>query len=100
MNKVKLYVIEALAKRLPPCDVIVHQLSDSMDHKLTIRERIRVRVHLWVCVWCTAYGEQIKFISKAMRHWRDNTEKVPVPEGRLSTAAAERIKRAMRDYES
>jgi predicted anti-sigma-YlaC factor YlaD len=45
----------------------VHQLtSESLDRRLTLRERVRVRLHLMVCEACTAFGAQMQLLRRAM----------------------------------
>ena len=54
-------------RRLKPCREIVLLLSESMDRRLTPGERLELRLHLFVCAWCSRYLKQIKFLRWALR---------------------------------
>ncbi len=65
-RRFKLWVIDLIAYRLPPCDVITEQLSKARLGKLSLKERILVRLHLTVCDWCTNYKKQIGIIDRTL----------------------------------
>ena len=65
-RRFKLWVIDLIAYRLPPCEVITEQLSRARLGKLSLKERILVRLHLTVCDWCTNYKKQIGIIDKTL----------------------------------
>lgn len=95
-GKIKQSIVFWIAHRLPPCDVVIKQLSDSLDRKLPLRDRIKIKLHLMVCVWCVRYGEQIQFVRTAARnlgHLHDQGE--AAPKRRLSSAARERLKKTL-----
>jgi len=35
-------------------------MSESLERRLSIRERLGLRLHLLVCAWCALYLKQIK----------------------------------------
>lgn len=77
-----------LLRRLPPCQQMAETISQSMERKLTLRERTNMKLHLWVCAWCQWYLEHLHIIRDAAR------AKAADPSGpSLSTEARERIKR-------
>jgi len=43
-------------------------MSDSLDRRLTIRERISVGIHSIVCEACVRYLAQVRIIRKAVVH--------------------------------
>ena len=43
-------------------------MSQSLDRRLTFRERLQVRLHLWVCVWCIRYLAQMKLVRKSLAY--------------------------------
>jgi hypothetical protein len=51
-----------LLRRLPVCQEIVKTISRSMEERLTLRERLTVRAHLWICAWCQWYLEHLQLI--------------------------------------
>jgi hypothetical protein len=54
------------------CRQATELLSQALERRLTIGERLRLRVHLVVCVGCRVTGEQFRFLREAMRRhpWR------------------------------
>jgi hypothetical protein len=45
---------------------MVSLMSESMDRRLGIRERLELRLHLIVCTWCARYLNQIKFFRELL----------------------------------
>ena len=68
-KKIKQAFMFRLARRLPDCKTITPTLSESLDRRFSLREKIIMRLHLLTCSFCTRYVDQIKFLSDAMhRH--------------------------------
>lgn len=67
MKKIKDKLFYWLVSVMPPCDVIVRQLSDSCENRLKVIDNIKLNIHLKTCPWCTNYGHQIRFISEVMK---------------------------------
>jgi hypothetical protein len=44
-------------------------ISLSMDQKLPLITRIRMRLHYGICVWCERYAQQIAFLRTAARRF-------------------------------
>jgi hypothetical protein len=42
-------------------------MSESLDRRLTLRERIALKLHLAVCAWCVQYLQQITIVRKLLR---------------------------------
>jgi len=83
-----------LLRRLPTCKQTVEVISQSMERRLTLREQVLLKLHLWVCLWCLWYLEHLQVMRNTMRAHADDPPEMSLPnlEG-LSTAARERIKR-------
>ena len=65
-------------------------ISESLDRKLRLTERIKLKLHLLVCAWCVQYMLQIKLIRSALRlQEKDHSG------GSLSNEARERICRSL-----
>ena len=76
LEKIKPAIIYRLARRLPDCKTITPTIGESLNRRLSLREKIVMRLHLWTCDKCARYLEQIKFLSKAMdKHEERLTEK-------------------------
>jgi len=42
-------------------------MSESMERRLTLRERINVKLHLWICLWCVWYIEHLQLLRTTIR---------------------------------
>ena len=47
------------------CKEVSQLASESLDRKLTLKERIGLRFHLMMCKLCTRYVRQLKFMHHA-----------------------------------
>lgn len=67
-----------------------------MERPLTLRERVLLKLHLWVCVWCLWYLEHLQMMRDTLR-FQENENAGPdvSPATRLSDEARERIKRSL-----
>ena len=85
-----------LLRRLPTCQQTVQKLSQSMDTKLSLRDRINVKLHLWICAWCHWYLEHLHLIRDTARAKGADTADVSSVSGAsLSPEARERIRRKL-----
>ncbi len=55
------------------CKEVTHLLSDGLDRKLTIGERINLEMHLAMCKGCTNYRKQMGFLREACRKYVGKT---------------------------
>ena len=93
-DKVKHSIRYWLLRRLPTCKQTVQIMSESMERRLTLRERINLKLHLWVCLWCVWYIEHLKLLRTTIRSKAEqepNLDSSSLPS--LSTEARERMKR-------
>ena len=81
-----------LLRRLPNCQNTVETISQSMERRLSLPERFKLKLHLWICAWCQWYLEHLQLIRAAAR---SHAEEAPnlVTGGTLSDEARERIRR-------
>ena len=63
-----------------------------MERPLTLRERIDLKLHLWICAWCQWYMEQLHVIRDAARARADELPDF-MSSAKLSNEARERIRR-------
>jgi hypothetical protein len=80
---------------LPPCKEIVKIISASLDRRLTLRERMILKIHLMACKPCANYLEQSHILSHAAHHIDDDL-KNELYSGHLSDEARDRIKNILR----
>jgi hypothetical protein len=52
------------------CKQATELISQSQDRALTLNERIRLKLHLLICVGCDNCNKQMSFIHKAMEQFR------------------------------
>jgi len=85
-----------LLRRLPPCKETVKVISQSLERPLSVRERVLLKLHLWVCIWCVWYLEHLQIMRDTMR---ENASELPELDSLstpgLSPEARERIKQAI-----
>src|SRR5260370_4360179 len=87
--------VKFIGKRTPKCREVVRILSQSMDSKLSLTMRIKLRLHYLICALCQRYEKQLhelrKFASSVPDHVDDFSADT------LSPAAKERLKEALRE---
>jgi putative zinc finger protein len=81
-------------RRLPACQQIVETISQSMERPLSLRERINLKLHLWICAWCQWYMEHLHIIRETARSKADEPPEIISSQG-LSNEARERIRRRL-----
>ena len=93
-DKLKHAVRYWLLRNLPACQQTVETISQSMERPLTLTERVKLKLHLWICVWCQWYLEQLLLIRNASRA---QAAKAPdlMTNATLSNDARERIRRRL-----
>ena len=93
-DKLKHAVRFWLLRTLPTCQQTVETISQSMERRLTLDERVKVKLHFWICVWCQWYMEHLQLIRKTSR-----AQAAEAPElmtgATLSNEARERIRRRL-----
>ena len=68
--------------------------SESQERALTFWERLRLRFHCRMCVWCGGHDTDIKAVREACRHEADDES----PTEELSPQARERIMKLVREH--
>jgi hypothetical protein len=86
-----------LLHRLPTCEAILPVLSQSLERRLGLRERIVVYFHLLVCVWCQWYLDHLMMLSSTAREYgRAERAEDLSASARLAEEARERIRKRLR----
>ncbi len=93
-EKLKMRLVYFLARRLPPCDLMVPLASEARERTLTLRETITLKLHLFTCEACRRYVAQIERMSRMFKPQIEENVAVE-PAVKLSTEARERIKSAL-----
>ena len=56
-----------LLRRLPTCKQTTEIISQQMERSLSLRERMLLKLHLWVCAWCQWYLEHLQIMRNTLR---------------------------------
>jgi hypothetical protein len=92
-NRFQTALVKFIGKRTPKCREVVRILSQSMDSKLSLIMRIKLRLHYLICAWCQRYDKQLhelrKFTSSVPSHLDDFSADT------LSPLAKQRMKEAL-----
>lgn len=51
----------------PSCQDMARLCSKSLDQKLTLGERMRMRMHGWICSWCIDYSDQVHKVNQSVK---------------------------------
>jgi hypothetical protein len=94
--KLKDTMIFWLARRLPTCKEVTRMASDSMERKLSWRQRLDMRLHLLICALCMRYVKQLQFMHDAVRHHAAEIEKGGAAASALSNETRARIKSSLK----
>lgn len=94
-DKLKHAIRYWLLRKLPTCQQTVEKISQSMERKLTLRERIDLKLHIWICAWCQWYLEHLQIIREAARAKGAESPDLESMSPSLSSEARERIKRKL-----
>jgi hypothetical protein len=82
-------------RKLPTCRAMMPLMSESLERRLTVRERMVLRLHLAVCIWCEWYLEKLHELRSLSRARGEVRDAEPARSTTLSTEARERIKRRL-----
>lgn len=77
----------------PTCKEATRLQSDALDQSLPWRQRFGLFLHLLICKWCRRYGRHLGFLRTAAKKC---AELEPEPVEKLSPAARERIRQALK----
>ena len=75
---------------------MVPVMSESLERRLGLVERTKLRLHLLVCAWCARYLKQIMLLRQAVsqREFRADDEASPL---KLTGEARQRISESLRN---
>ena len=88
-----------LLRRLPPCKQAVQVISQSFERRLSLRERVTLKLHLWVCIWCQWYLEHLAIMRNSIRQKGAEIPEMDFQSApTLSLEARERITRRLTEH--
>lgn len=63
-----------------------------MERSLSLREKVLLKLHLWVCMWCQWYMEQLQMMHDSLRVQGERATEEEIPTPGLSDEARARIR--------
>jgi hypothetical protein len=94
-NRFQTILVKFIGKRTPKCREVVRILSQSMDSKLSLTMRFKLRLHYLICAWCQRYEKQLHVLRKIASSAPDHVDEFS--QDGLSSTAKERMKAALRE---
>lgn len=94
-SKAKLNLAKAMGRFVPSCEQVSLLVSDSMEEKLPLRNKIRVAIHLLMCQWCRRFKQQLRQIRALIRKTQAEDSIQPHPQVKLSDSARERMQQSL-----
>lgn len=86
-----------MMRRIPSCRRAAQLLSEAMDRRLSLGERLALQLHLRLCVLCERYRRQLDIVRAAIRRHAGRFETAILPEEVvLSSGARQRLLEALR----
>lgn len=73
-------------------------VSEGQERKLGLRERLGLRLHLWMCAQCRRFERQIQLLRRALRRMASQTD-VDTQTASLTPEARERIRKAIAEQD-
>lgn len=77
----------------PSCQDMSRLCSESLDRKLTLGERIRMKMHGWICSWCIDYSDQVHHVNQTVKS--EGESLAELKDDRLSEECKARMKALM-----
>ena len=89
--------MRGINKLTSPCDVITQEISESMDHRISLKTRLKIRLHIMFCKFCRRYQSQLTTMHSLFEQRLQEEEENRLPKGpALTSEARERIKQNLR----
>jgi hypothetical protein len=96
-NWIERLLVIFIANHTPKCREVIRLLSRSMEVKLPITTRIKLRFHFFICAWCLRYKKQLRALREIATSLPEHVDGV-CPEA-LPNSSKERLKQALRAKE-
>ena len=85
-------------KHTPNCAEMSRLASRSLEQSLSLRTRLKMRLHYLICAWCKRYFKQLRFLHEAAPHFDEHAGTLPVRS--LSIEARRRIMQRLQGMEN
>lgn len=84
-------LVQSIRALSPNCKAAIRLQSEALDRPLPLIQRIGLRIHLALCVWCARYAKQVKFLRAAAQQCDHDHAATPA----MPAEARARIKRRL-----
>lgn len=74
IRKMKHNMMVFMSKRMLSCEEAGFLISRSCEDKLTIKEKFRLRMHLFTCYLCRRYEKQLAQLNKVVQDYKKGCE--------------------------
>ncbi|MDZ7724437.1 MAG: hypothetical protein U5R06_16945 [candidate division KSB1 bacterium] len=95
-KKFNMMIMMMIVKLTPSCETISKQISESLDHRLSVRKRLTIRLHTWQCVLCDRYRRQLLAIHNMLKTYSDAVDSPLYQKDSLTPDMRKRIKDTLR----
>ena len=82
----------------PNCAEMSRLASRSFERPLSLRTRLKMRLHYLICAWCKRYFKQLAFLHEAALHFDEHAG--ILPSRGLSAEARQRIMQRLQGVEN
>lgn len=101
MKSVKLtimnYMIRILNKFTSNCEIVTEKISESLDHRISVKDRLKIKVHITFCRFCRRYQRQLLMMHEFFEDHLKREEQITWQMGSgLSSEARNRIKKNLK----
>ena len=79
----------------PNCAEMSRLASMSLDQPVSVKLRLKMRLHYLICVWCERYYKHLKFLHRVAPRLPDQLDSVTG--GNLSDEAKQRMKKRLKE---
>jgi hypothetical protein len=94
LSQIMMWVIE---KMTPSCEIISKKISRSIDEKLSLMDRLEIKIHILGCILCERYRDQLLAMHRMVGEYSKKIEEeTPDQTKGLSEEATQRIKLALK----
>ena len=69
------------------CKEIAKMLSEERDHELKLRQKLMMKVHLSMCVFCRRMASQLRFIERITQKMGSTSDDSPITHPEVFSAS-------------
>lgn len=94
MASFRRHIYNLNAKLMLTCHEVTRLVSQQAEAPLPWNKRVRMRLHMVLCLWCRRYERQLAFLRQALRSMPERD--CCSPRAQLSPEMRQRLKQALR----